>query len=459
MEKALKYIREYHMIQEKDRIIAGISGGADSVCLLFVLKKLRETAAFTLEVVHVEHGIRGEESLADAKFTERLCQRLGVPFHLFSFDVPAEAKKKKMTMEEAARQCRYEAFREVCGEDCRAKIAVAHNQDDQAETILWNLVRGTGIRGLCGMKPVNGNIIRPLLGVSRQEIEEWLQEIGEHYRTDSTNLEDTYTRNKLRHQILPALEEGLNLQAKQHIASAGARLWRAEEYLEKEAEKKAHKIQKKLGEEIWINRRELLKEEEILKEYMIRYWLAQMQMGLKDIGAVHIEDIKQLAAKPSGKRLNLPENRQIRCTQEYLVFGRDRKEEKQEPEVPLTIPGETVFGKYRVITILEEAENTIIPENKYTKWMDYDTIKDTIYLRNRRSGDFFVATESGGRKKLKKFFIDEKVLQEERDQIPLLAEGSHILWIVGYRISQSCKVTSRTRQILKIQIVEEKNGR
>lgn len=459
VERVLEYIRKYRMIEAGDCIVAGVSGGADSVCLLFALMELRSVLGFSLEAVHVEHGIRGGESLEDAAFTERLCKEKEIPYHLYVYDVPQRAEKEKLTVEEAARKCRYEAFEAACEGKENARIAVAHNQDDQAETILWNLARGTGLRGLCGMRPVNGRIIRPLLGVSRREIEAYLKEKGQEFCTDSTNLSDAYTRNRVRHQILPAMEAGLNLQARAHIAQAGERLARAQEYLEELAEGKARELAGEQDGETWVSAEGFLEEAEVMQEYMLRIWLGRHEAGLKDIGAVHLEEIRSLAAGQSGKSLALPGGRTARRTGGYLVLGTKggaaSEEESDSEEAPLKVPGESRWGKYRIITSLEPYKNQIIPEKKYTKWLNYDTIKNTIQLRSRRSGDYFIA--HGGRRKLKKYFIDEKILKERRQQVLLLADGSHILWVVGYRISEACKVTEHTKTILKIQIMEDQD--
>lgn len=461
VERVLEYIRKHQMIEAGECIIAGVSGGADSVCLLFVLMELRDILHFSLEAVHVEHGIRGGESLEDALFTERLCREKGIPYHLYTYDVPKRAKEERLTLEEAARKCRYEAFALACAGKESAKIAVAHHQDDQAETILWNLARGTGLRGLCGMKPVNGRIIRPLLEISRGEIEAYLKEKGQDFCTDSTNLTDDYTRNRLRHQILPSMEEGLNVQARAHIAQAGERIRKAQEYLEALAKEKADGMAEARDGEIWISAEEFRKEEEVMREYMLRIWLERLGEGLKDVGAVHMEGLLNLAKRQSGRSLTLPGDRTARRTGEYLVLGKKEKPPGAEglkaspEEAVLFVPGTSRWGKYRVIASLEEYKKQIIPEKKYTKWLDYDTIKNTIQLRSRRSGDYFTA--DGGRRKLKKYFIDEKVLREQRDQVLLLAEGSHILWAVGYRISEKCKVTEHTKILLKIQITEEQD--
>ncbi|MGN0360902.1 MAG: tRNA lysidine(34) synthetase TilS [Hominisplanchenecus sp.] len=457
-DKVCSYIREHHMIRMGDHVIAGISGGADSVCLLFVLQELKDRLGFTLEAVHVEHGIRGMESREDAAFTGRLCKEQGIVCQQYTYDVPDRARRERLSMEEAARKCRYEAFEKACGGRENVKIAVAHNQDDQAETILWNLARGAGMRGLCGMRPVNGQIIRPLLDVSRREIEEFLREKGQSFRTDSTNLSDAYTRNRVRRQILPAMEEGLNSRARSHIAHAGDRIRRTQEFLERLASEKAGTCSEMCDGEIWIDREAFQSEDEVMQEYMLLIWLKRLGGGLKDLGAVQIRDLKRLAAGQSGRKLMLPGGRSARCTGSYLVLGPGQEPEPASVEKALEVPGETRCGNYRVITRLRPYKKEIIPENKYTKWMDYDTIKNTIQLRNRKSGDYFIA--DGGHSKLKKYFIDEKILKEYRDQILLLADGSHILWIVGYRISEACRITDQTKTVLEIQIVEEwENGR
>lgn len=453
MEQVFEFIKEHNMIHAQDCVVAGVSGGADSLCLLFVLLEFQKEIDFQIEVVHVEHGIRGAESLEDADFVERICKERNLSFHIYRYDVPQAAAAARISVEEAARRCRYEAFDKAAGQYGGTKIAVAHNEDDQAETILWNLVRGSGVKGLCGMRPVNGQVIRPLLKTTRKEIEAYLAGRGVDYRTDSTNLGTDYSRNKLRHQVIPILKEDLNSQAVRHIAEAGERLYKAEEFLVKQSAAAAEKIGRMEDGSAWIRRSSLLREEEIIQEYILKYWMEQLEMGLRDIGAVHIAQLRKLAGGSSGRMLQLPGGRQCRCTGDYLVLGRFWPRETKPGCCELMIPGETRYGKWRIITELLPGEKQIIPENQYTKWLDYDTIKDTVYLRGRKSGDYFYT--AGGRKKLKKYLIDEKVLHEERDQIPLVADGAHILWIVGYRISERCKITKDTKMILKIQMVEE----
>lgn len=460
MKKAEEWIEAYDMIGKGERIIVGVSGGADSVCLLFVLKKYQKKRPFFLEAVHVEHGIRGEESLKDAAFVEKLCESLEVPFHLERVDVKALAKKEGLSEEEAGRVARYRAFEKWRKQTGAKGVAVAHNANDQAETILWNLIRGSGLRGMGGMQPVNGCIIRPLLGCKREEIEQWLFEQGISYRTDRTNLEQTYTRNRIRLRVLPYLEQELNAGAVEHIVMAGERLRKAEACLERRTLELAKEIGRVLEGEAWLDREALVREEEILQEYLIRWAVRSCGSGLKDITAGHIRDLRKLAASRSGSRLDLPGELWGLCSGRWLkLICKEEGEPLQPLPVPVALPGRTCWGDFYLDARVEAYRGENIPEKKYTKWLDYDTIKDTIWLRGRKSGDFFVTNSGGGHKKLKKYFIDQKIPVEERDHIPLLAAGSHILWCVGGRISEGCKVTKDTDRVLVVEIREVKNGR
>ena len=209
IEKVRKYIKQYDMLMPGDTVVAGVSGGADSLCLLFMLKEFAKEMPLQLAVVHVNHGIR-EEATEDAAYVKQICEELDVPFFLKEADVEGIAKSQGISTEEAGRNVRYEAFSEVLGEHFTAgKIAVAHNANDRAETMLFHLFRGTGLTGLSGIKPVRGQIIRPLLCLSREEIEQYLVKKEIAFCIDRTNNEDTYTRNKIRHHILPFAEENI----------------------------------------------------------------------------------------------------------------------------------------------------------------------------------------------------------------------------------------------------------
>lgn len=233
--KILKTIRLFSMIEGNDRVLVGLSGGADSVCLLLLLTKLQPVLDILVEAVHVHHGIRGREADEDLLFAKQLCENLNVPFHERHVQVPDYAKNHHLSEEEAARVLRYQVFEDVADSIRANKIAVAHHREDNAETVLLNLCRGSGLTGLSGVPPKRDRIIRPLIEVSRQEIEDYLAEEGVLYRTDGTNLELAYTRNRLRHQVLPLLQNEVNTRAVQHIAEMAMEVREAEAYLTAQA--------------------------------------------------------------------------------------------------------------------------------------------------------------------------------------------------------------------------------
>ena len=217
IKKTEQFIRKYDMIRKSDVVAAGVSGGADSVCLLFVLCALREKLGFQIVVCHVNHCIRGKAAAADEEFVARLCRELDVPCRIFRENVELIARNRKQSTEEAGRTVRMDAFETMCLEDGGTKIATAHHREDNAETVLMNLARGTGLKGLCGIRPVNGKWIRPLLVLGKKEIEEYLRSREISWCEDATNSEDDYTRNRIRHNIMPLLTEQVNAGAARHM--------------------------------------------------------------------------------------------------------------------------------------------------------------------------------------------------------------------------------------------------
>lgn len=472
MEKAYENIKKYRMIEDGDRIVAGLSGGADSVCLLLVLKGYIEREKpenVKLLAVHVEHGIRGQEAQEDAEYARHLCEELGVAFRLFSYDVPALAKAEGLSAEEMGRRVRYDSFRraarELAADGGRIRIAVAHNQGDQAETILWNLSRGSGLSGLCGMRMARDEMIRPLLNIPRARIEEWLREQGVSWRTDSTNLTLEYTRNRIRHEVLPALSR-VNQRASEHIAQAADRLWEIRRYLEGEGERWLSENGTVSGEGISFDRTVFGGLDTVLQDFVLGAALERLCAGRRDLGAEHLESLRRLAGSQSGRELrNLPGGLYAGIWGERYVLRKTVPEMANAsgnfPQRALSIPGFLREEGLAVRTELldagpESVKNERIPEKKYTKWLDYDTINDTIKLRRRLPGDYLLINPGCRRKKLKQYFIDEKIPRADRDRIWLLADGSHILWVVGYRLSEGCKVRAGTKRILKIQVWEEK---
>ncbi len=454
MEEIFEVIRKYHMIEEGMRVIAGVSGGADSTYLLQILRQYQKQVPFELMVVHVDHGLRGEDSRADAAFVRELCETEGIPCRIVKAQVSQCAQEEKISLEEAGRKERYRIFAEILQEWGAQRIAVAHNRNDQAETVLMNLARGSGLKGLGGIQPVQGNIIRPLLFTGREEIEKALRDSGIFWRTDKTNLQEDCTRNRVRLSLLPMMEREVNQQSILHVAQAGMRLQDVQRYLTEQTDEAAIRCIKK----DCIDLTPFRQEDSLIRRELLRQMLKRCG-GMKDVEAVHIQMLEELAEMPCGKQVSLPGNLSVIREADTLHFVKETGSLKRKiPAVSLPVPGQVLFGKLCVT--VECVENSpevmqqLIQEKRYTKWLSYDTITNSLQVRTRQTGDYLVVNEKGGTKKLKDYLIDRKIPARQRDEIPLIADGHHILWVVGHRISEAAKVTPRTKQIIKIQVCE-----
>ena len=327
--QVFSYMEAHSMIEEGETVCAAVSGGADSVCLLLLLAAYRRRKRFFLQAVHVEHGIRGEESLEDARFVEGLCASLEIPLLVRHVRAAGYADEQGLSLEEAARDLRYQVFSgmaERLKPGVPVRIALAHHREDQAETVLFNLVRGTGLQGLGGMRPVRDVYIRPLLETGRKEIRAYLEAGGYTWREDSSNADTAYTRNLIRHRILPLLTENVNLQAVSHICEAAGHAADAAAYLDRQAHRFMEQHMREKDGQVILETDPLRREERIIREYVLRAAVAAARggTGLKDIGAVHIRDLDALIFKPRGKHLDLPGYLKACRVERTLVLGVER---------------------------------------------------------------------------------------------------------------------------------------
>ena len=481
IEQTEMYIRKHGMIEKGDVVIAGVSGGADSVCLLFILCRLQKKMGFEVKACHVNHGIRGEAADADEAYVRKLCGQLGVACRFFHENVELIARKRKQSSEEAGRAVRREAFDIMCREDGGTKIATAHHRDDNAETMLLNIARGTGLKGLCGIRPVQGRLIRPLLYLDRDQIENFLMDQGIAWCTDATNEEDVYTRNRIRHNILPALKSQVNEGVVRHLDELSAQAREVWEYLEKGTEaawKHCVKVQdRESAEEVSEHRNRYKKlliegacfgeEMPAVQKLLIKECLSAVRGSEKDIGSAHLHAVMDLFGRQCGRRVNLPGNVIAERTYQGVVISREPAPGHaagQAEEISLNIPGVTELpdGIHKVICrfvdISEAGKAKEIPQKSYTKWIDYDIIKCNLSVRTRRSGDYLVVDDKGSRQKLKSWFINEKIPKKERDEMLLVSDGQHIVWVPGHRMSRACQISNRTEKILEIKITEDKKN-
>lgn len=470
MKRIEKFIQKYHMLTCGDRVIAGVSGGADSVCLFLMLLELRKKIGFDLIAVHVHHGLRGEAADQDQQFVETLCEQHRIPLEIFRVNLESIAKKRKQSLEEAGRMVRREAFDSVCKKYGGNKIALAHHQNDNAETLLWNLSRGTGLDGLGGIRPVNGKFIRPLLCMNRKEIEEYLAKRKQSYCIDETNAGTDYTRNKLRHLVLPILEEQVNSAAVRHMNETMEQIWELQEYMQEQVEAAYQEcVQEHFEKACWIQIQQKSFETfpELIKKMVIRKGMEQVGGKKRDLSHKHVDVMMELMNKQVGRTLDLPYEMHAKRNYEGIrlekqrtySFGEEKKAEiMQECMVELNIPGETILADRNLklrCKILEKPKNLSIkdiPQKIYTKWFDYGIIKSSLYIRTRQAGDIIVIDEKGHQKKLKNWFVDEKIPKEVRDSQLLLAENNEILWVLGHRMSQAYQVKQSTKWILQIEV-------
>ncbi len=469
MKKIEQFIEKNHMIENGDRIIAGISGGADSVCLLFVLLELRKKYAVEIIAVHVNHQIRGEDALSDEQFTVDLCKKHDVKCIVFRKDVELIAKNRKQSVEEAGRDVRREAFFQVLKENEGTKIAMAHHQNDNAETFLMNISRGTGLKGLGGIRPVNGKIIRPLLCMTRTQIEEFVRSKKCGWCTDETNNEQDYTRNKIRHLILPVLEQQINVHAIQHMNETMEKLCDVWEYLQAQTQEAIVLCVKQTEKgELQIDKENYDSLHKVIQSMVIKKCLSDIAGAQKDLTSVHIEAIEQLMEKQCGKSRNLPYG--VEAIRNYKgILLRQRKCNKEEEmkdeieEIKLNIPGKTHIPHKNLMIecLIRKADEIImeeIPQKPYTKWFDYDIIKGNLTVRSRQAGDYIVIDKKGKKQKIKSYFVNEKIPAEQRNLIPLICDGEKVIWIVGYRMSSACQVVKTTKNVLEITVMEEKEN-
>ena len=476
LQKVTEYNKKYSMLQEGDKVLVGLSGGADSVCLLYVLKELAEKVHFSVYALHVNHGIRGKDADADEQFATKLCAELGVKFVSIKEDIPDYSEKNRVSLEEGGRIVRYAAFERVKKEWGCTKIALAHHANDSAETMLFHLFRGGKLAGLAGIPPVRGDIIRPLLCCSRKEIEAWLEERNISYCTDTSNFSEEYTRNKIRHRMIAYAEEEINSKTVLHIQQTAEYMRQVKEFVEAETIRLFGKaVQKK--KDMYCIAVSILSEAPLFLQQQLIYQLLGEIGGLKDVTELHVTQVLSLMEKQSGRCVDLAGGILAERSYDRILLGRKQETEAEQEilvEIPgcyaITLPGEfalrvssntvssvdacKVFSEnssfFLVFSVFPYVNTMKIPKNRYTKWFDYDKIKDAIILRKRQSGD--VLSFPNGTKTVKAFFVDEKIPKEERNQITLVACGKEILWIPGMRSSEAYLVQETTKNILQIEL-------
>lgn len=459
-EKVLNTIYKYKMIEEGENVVLGLSGGHDSIFLLHMLIFAREEISFNLILAHVNHGVRGQDALRDEKFVKDLAEKLDLQYFSTRVDMVGLAKEKNISEEEAGRELRYGFFRDIIKKLGQGKIAVAHNRKDQAETLLMRIMRGTGIDGLKAMDFKVEDIIRPILDIDRWEIEKYIEDNNIATVLDGTNLETIYTRNKVRLELIPYIEENFNPNIVDTLfrLSENARL--DSDFLEKYTNNiYANLLKGKKDSSLVFDSNSFENEDPSIKMRVIRKAIEDINNGLQGIEQVHIWAVIDLFhKKETGKMVNLPNGIVARVSYEDLIIEKNKEDQNKFATIDaykynLKI-GRNDLKNYRlelVLEVLDREDKKLKNKSKNVEYFDYDKIKGFLSIRNRKAGDKFIPFGMKGSKKLKDYFIDEKIPRELRDRIPLLVDGNSIIWILGYRTSEVYKVDKNTKTFLKVE--------
>jgi tRNA(Ile)-lysidine synthase len=459
VEKVLAAIEANGMLARGDRALVAVSGGPDSVALLDVLARNRRKLGVALHAAHLDHMLRGEEARADAEFCRKHAGKLKVPITVGRANVKLIARKRGLSLEHAARLARYEFLEKTADAAQANRIAVAHNADDQAETVLLNMLRGAGPDGLAGMPAVRGRVIRPLLGVRRREIEAYCAERRLKPRTDLSNLERDFLRNRVRLDLLPALEKE-QPKLRQALLRL-AKVARDENaLLNQMAEdamagvcRKATKTRVALGLDAFATL------PPALQRRLARVAIGRLRGDLCNIEYVHIETLRALALSGSpGKCVHLPDGLTVTRGYEDLTLSTEppaKQAPASDEEFALGVPGRT-----RIAPLGVEIEAEFLPaaaarqamhEGRQTACLDYARLAEPLTIRTRRPGDRFQPLGMGGTTKLQDFFVDRKVPEPERDRVPLLLSAGEIAWVVGQRIAHPFRLTADTRAALVLR--------
>lgn len=424
-KKIAQYIDNERLFPIDARIIVALSGGADSVALLRIL----HTLGYDCEAAHCNFHLRGTESDRDEMFVRKLCKTMRTPLHTIDFATEQYAIEKKISIEMAARELRYQWFAEIKEKTKADVIAVAHHQDDSVETVLLNLIRGTGINGLLGIRPKNGDIVRPLLCISRKEITDYLQNAGQEYMTDSTNLQDEYTRNKIRLNLLPLMQE-INPLVKEHIIDTSNYLNDVNRIYNKGIEEGKQRVIEKGNIRIVP----------LLKEPSPEALLFEILYPL-GFNAAQTKNILTMLEGQTGKQFISKDGWRVVKNRELLLI--DKKEKQENPPFCL---------------IKEEKEYTkdfIIPREKHIACFDTDKLIGEINLRKWQTGDIFIPFGMKGKKKVSDYLTDRKfsIIQKENQWV--LCCGDKIIWIVGERTDNRFRIDEKTKKVTVFKMSEK----
>jgi tRNA(Ile)-lysidine synthase len=467
-ERVLKFIQSNNLIQTGQKVLVAVSGGPDSVCLLHILFKLQKELQISLHIAHLDHALRGAESEGDARYVASLAQKLCIPVTLAKKDVEAYQKTHRLSLEEAAREVRYYFLAETAQAVGAEITATGHTLNDQSETILLHIIRGSGTRGLRGLQPrqallfqdQNLQIIRPFLTVRHEETVAYCSLHRLSPRTDSTNQSTAFLRNRIRHELLPLLT-GYNAGIEDSLLRFSSIAADDLDFLESEGEKAWLRTVHREQGALVFKKTTFLTLAPALQRQILRKAIECLLGTLKDIETRHIEEILDSLTKPAGRCIDLPEELVFCIEYDRFVLGFQPERLSPFPELldnyGLAVPGTTALPGWLVeATIKTLVDSGNIAENldAFTAYLDWDKTGDNIKIRSFRRGDHFQPLGLGHEKKLARFMLDARIPRTWRSKVPIFYTPQQILWVAGYRLDERVKITSATRQVLCLKITK-----
>ena len=445
------------LINHGDNILIALSGGPDSVFLFHNLRKLRETLSFNLYASHINHMYRGKDAMHDEEFVRKLCDKYGIKLFVKRKNATEYAKELKVTEEEAGRVLRYDFFKENLKEVGGGKVALAHNLNDQAETVLQRIIRGTGIDGLSAMSFQMDNLIRPMLNISRNEIMNYLHENNYDYCIDITNTQDIYGRNKIRLNLIPYLEQNFNPNIQSSLYRMSETMGRDKKIIEKYVEVKFAKALKEKSDLRVVMDLIMLKSLDIGEMgRIIRRGIEELKGNTVNVEMKHIDSaISLISSRKTGKKINLTDGFTIEISYDNFIINKTvEKVTDFEYNIVLNRLNQIDEINKTLVAAVADIEDMseVNIKDKDVISVDYDLIKGSLVARNRRLGDSMIPCGMKGTKKIKDIFIDLKIPKEERGSKLIIADDENIIWLEGYRINDKYKVLAATKKILNISM-------
>jgi len=455
LKKIVETIEKYQLIDHKDRLIIGVSGGPDSVCLLHSLWMLKETYDIALAVVHLDHEYRGEASAADALYVKNLCEELGVKAYIHAEPIEELAKQRGMSFEEMARERRYALFFQAAQDFNANRIAVAHNRNDQVETFLMRVMRGTGIDGMVGIPyKRDDGVVRPLLDIDRSDIENYCKTHNLKPRTDATNLEAIYTRNRIRLEMVPYIEKHFNGGFQNTLLRNLDLIKEDVDYLKLQTKEAFNQMVCKKKHEWLIPVDKFVVLHPAIQKRVLRHIIETFTGTCQNISLKNIQGLLGMIHKnETGKVHILPNGLRFKMNYNQISIGLKEQETLKDFDIKLNIGSLNVInelGLEIMIKPMSNSSNFKATQDAKCIMIDAERVNGTLKIRNRIPGDRFKPLGLGGTKKIKDYFIDHKVERKERDQIPLLCDDTHIIWVMGYQMDERYRITKDTNQFLQI---------